>query len=196
MPFEWTEQAVEYLTNNYATQSASQIGKHLGCSKNSAIGKARRLGLASKGSPIIRYEDRANVVANLLRQRYARETVARRLNVPLDFVVQVDVAQEQRRFPQKSPSQPRPQVAKVIKSPAQLALPVAAPSAPLLKPVKVHPVYIGKPRQCEYLHGAEKPWRRCENKAAFRLRPDGTPYLSPYCDECSRRCFLGWRKAA
>lgn len=48
--FNWTPEAVQYLKDNYATKSADEIARHLGTSRNSVIGKARRVGASfSKG---------------------------------------------------------------------------------------------------------------------------------------------------
>lgn len=41
----WTPELVEKLESLYGTKSASEIGRDLGLSKNSVIGKAKRLGL-------------------------------------------------------------------------------------------------------------------------------------------------------
>lgn len=53
--FEWTGYAIARLERLWnAGVSTEQIGQDLGCTKNAAIGKARRLGLEPRLSPIIR----------------------------------------------------------------------------------------------------------------------------------------------
>ncbi len=51
--FQWTEDAVERLRRRWAEGvSTAAIGRELGVSKNAVIGKARRLRLANRPSPI------------------------------------------------------------------------------------------------------------------------------------------------
>ena len=51
----WTEERIQTLTNLWEDGlSASEIGKVLGVSKNAVVGKAHRLKLASRPSPIKR----------------------------------------------------------------------------------------------------------------------------------------------
>ena len=54
---EWSDAEIEYLTNAWVdkAQSSAKIGREMGRSKNSIVGKAGRLGLPSRPSPIARY---------------------------------------------------------------------------------------------------------------------------------------------
>ena len=49
MPFSdfWTDERIAFLRKHWRVLSCSQIGRELGCSKNAALGKAHRLGLAN-----------------------------------------------------------------------------------------------------------------------------------------------------
>lgn len=74
MSFEWSEQRTEYLRQRWkAGASASTIARELGggLTRNAVVGKAHRLGLAGRASPIKR--DRTVPAA----QRNARETIKR-----------------------------------------------------------------------------------------------------------------------
>ena len=54
--FEWTEEAIEQLKTLWedpAKLSTSEIGRRIGCSKNSVNGKAHRLGLSLRPSSAI-----------------------------------------------------------------------------------------------------------------------------------------------
>jgi len=84
------------------------------------------------------------------------------------------------------PPQQRPQkVVRMIRSPAQIPLSIVAEVAP--RPVvRVQPVIIGKPRQCEYLAGVEKPWVRCEHNIE----------RGSYCRAHARLCYNGVLSAA
>lgn len=53
--FTWTEQQVAFLRTAWAAgRPISQIGEMLGCTRNAVAGKARRLKLAPRPSPIHR----------------------------------------------------------------------------------------------------------------------------------------------
>lgn len=68
----WSESAIELLRQLWGTGlSASQIGERLGVTNNAVIGKARRIGLASRGSPIRPLTDEER--AEREKQRLARE---------------------------------------------------------------------------------------------------------------------------
>ena len=59
----WTDERVAELIRLWETgKSASEIGKILGVSKNSVVGKAHRLKLKSRPSPIRRFIGRSPMV--------------------------------------------------------------------------------------------------------------------------------------
>lgn len=86
----WTGHGVAELTRLWATKaSARAIAKHLGVSHNSVLGKAHRLGLAGRPSPINaapgpRYADAARRRAELLRVPAPRGPVLRCIAVLLE----------------------------------------------------------------------------------------------------------------
>lgn len=53
----WTDEKVKLLVQYWeAGQSITQIGKQLGMTRNAVVGKAHRIGLAKRASPIMRTE--------------------------------------------------------------------------------------------------------------------------------------------
>ncbi len=75
----WTDQRVALLTELWHQGvSAGLIGKKLDVSKNAVVGKAHRMGLAGRPSPIIR----DGQVALTRQQRLARTTLASEVAVP------------------------------------------------------------------------------------------------------------------
>jgi GcrA cell cycle regulator len=55
MPFDWNEEAIAQLRSLWETGlSTIGIGREMGISKNSVVGKAQRLNLPARPSPIIR----------------------------------------------------------------------------------------------------------------------------------------------
>ncbi|MFN3883230.1 MAG: GcrA family cell cycle regulator [Rhodocyclaceae bacterium] len=53
----WTDEKVKLLVQLWETgQSITQIGKALGMTRNAVVGKAHRIGLAKRASPIMRSE--------------------------------------------------------------------------------------------------------------------------------------------
>lgn len=58
----WNSDRVTALTRAWdAGTSITQIGKLLGCTRNAVVGKAHRLGLAARQSPIIRGRDNESI---------------------------------------------------------------------------------------------------------------------------------------
>jgi len=57
---EWDEEAIARLTTAWAQGlSTAEIGRQMGISKNAVVGKAHRLNLTSRPSPIRRADERA-----------------------------------------------------------------------------------------------------------------------------------------
>jgi len=53
----WTDEKVKLLVQYWESgQSITQIGKQLGMTRNAVVGKAHRIGLAKRASPILRSE--------------------------------------------------------------------------------------------------------------------------------------------
>lgn len=69
MALEWTEERIAQLTELWSQDlSTAEIGKKLGITKNAVVGKAHRLGLPKRQSPIRRSPSKAKVVkADLIR---------------------------------------------------------------------------------------------------------------------------------
>jgi GcrA cell cycle regulator len=79
-PWNWTHETVALLRLYWAEGfSTAQIGRRLGCGKNAVVGKAHRLGLSPRPSPIGAGE--ANAAAKLNTAAVAE---IRALHVPHD----------------------------------------------------------------------------------------------------------------
>lgn len=162
---EWSNQTILRLRALWAEgYSTTEIGRRLGCSKNAAIGKARRLGLPERPSPIRRGGERK-----------APTPYVRRTPVPTLPPLASDAA---------------PVVATPIAWPASLAavapaiagvavLPVRT-SLPAPQPVQAPPV-PGKVPHCLWPMNDGRPWRFCG---------DPTKAGSVYCGTHDKRAYV------
>lgn len=178
----WDDQAIRTLRQLWAEGlTTADIGMRLGCTKNAAIGKANRLGLAARGSPIKgrqggtclyeaarkrRAELTARAVA-MAREGHAAPEIARCLGVHTDTVY------SWLRAVGESP------LAGKRRAPLAVAKPIepAAPIAP-------HPLMRGEKVGCRFPIGTPRTpgFRFCD---APPVR--GKPYCAACCDRAYAR---------
>lgn len=91
-------------------------------------------------------------------------------------VSKTSVIAKARRLGLESRPSPIKRLAADPPAPVTQTLPVAPR---LLKPVKIQPPIFGRPGQCEFLSGKDKPWKRCDRSIDYGL----------YCREHAARCY-------
>ena len=139
----WTEERVEELKRLWETgKSASEIGKILGVSKNSVVGKAHRLKLQARPSPIRRGTTTKPKVSQPKQPPKPRVEVA----------------------PAPPPPQPQPQVRRDGKGPKCL-WPIGDPGEPDFHFCEA-PAVPGKPYCAEHCARAYITKTRGETRAA------------------------------
>lgn len=93
MTSEWTKERIADLTRHWNDGlTTQQIARMMGITKNKVIGKAHRLKLPSRQSPIKRDSDmldRNEQIVDLLTIGYQQKEVAQRLNLPKSAVQSV-----------------------------------------------------------------------------------------------------------
>lgn len=178
MAFEWTDENTARLRELWnAGLSTKKIGYELGCSKNAVIGRARRIGLDGRASPIKnpRPNDPYAKARWMLSVRYSVSTVAKKTGIPEEAIQEISTR------PKRLPP--------VIKSQDQIALPFAAIPRPALKPVIVAPppplpaVPVGRVRECCWPIGEPraKDFRYCDAPSVPGR---------PYCDEHYKVAYM------
>jgi len=165
--------------------STAEIGRRLGVSKNAVVGKAHRMGLPDRPSPIrrrgpndpapVKKAPRARAATlpplQSMSAPPARPAVEVRVQ-PRDAVPEIVSAPAPARIPEASASV-------AIAALAEIARPAAAPA-----PARI----LRSPGKCEYLKGRgarSRDWIRCEAE-----REGGTPY----CGEHRALCYTKLRK--
>jgi len=155
---EWTEEVKEELRRRWLVgESGAAIGRHLGASKSAVIGKAHRMGLPERPSPIIEG-------AQPKRDR-------RRVPVP-----QGSTLPPMRQEAAPKPGQPAPRAAPKVPAKAahvplygRVALccwPIGAPGTREFRFCDISPVVPGKPYCAEHCSLAYIRGRaRCEDEA-------------------------------
>jgi len=165
---EWTAEAIETLQALWAEgHSTAEIGRRMGISKNAVVGKAHRLNLSARPSPIRREEAGEARVAELAAPRAAVE--APRPAAPP---------------PMAAPPAPRPAaaapaaVAPAVPAPAPAAPRSApAPRAPAAAPPVVRPFQRSGARTCCWPIGepGTPEFRFCTAEAV-----QGRPYCAEH----------------
>lgn len=174
----WDDDAIANLTRMWDEgASTNAIAKALETTKSAVIGKAHRLKLAGRPSPIKnpRPNDPYAKARWMLSVRYSVSTVAKKTGIPEEAIQEISTR------PKRLPP--------VIKSQDQIALPFAAIPRPALKPVIVAPppplpaVPVGRVRECCWPIGEPraKDFRYCDAPSVP---------CRPYCDEHYKVAYM------
>lgn len=173
----WTAERIDELTRLWSEgQSASAIGKQLGISKNAVVGKAHRLKLPSRPSPI-------------RKQEAGTSTPARKRSESLAMPARSEDSGEQAETVPQAPAQasqdgtastaPPPRTAE-MPQPAKARTPRAnAPKRPEPVTRKLPQVEAGvSNRTCQWPIGdpSQPDFHFCESPAA-----PGRPYCAEHC---------------
>ena len=170
---EWNDEAIVRLRALWAEGlSTAEIGRRMGVSKNAVVGKAHRLGLPARPSPIRR--DGAGTVA-------ARPAAPRRVVGPTLPPLAATLSPAEDSAPPRM-ADPRPDVRPAPKPPAAppaaMSLPALAPSA-----VRAVPARTSRPAACCWPIG--EPGTR-----SFRFCDDEAVAGKPYCAEHAQLAYV------
>jgi GcrA cell cycle regulator len=193
----WTAEVDAKLQRMWADgYSGTVIGYQIGCSKNAVIGRAHRLGLSARRSPINRGHKvvdhpKKDEIKRLLEAQLSPQQISAKLHVHPSTIRAIRdefgiplLRPERRPKPTpkavtipRLPSQERPMVVADVHQVAFRVVegaPVRAVSNVVALPVR------GSPR-CEYLSGETKPYVRCENPSVAGRS---------WCVDCMDRVFI------
>lgn len=165
---DWTSEAIDALRAYWAEgHSTAEIGRRMGISKNAVVGKAHRLNLPARPSPIRREAAPAAPRPVAANAAPAPQPVAQP-SVPVQPAVPV------------APARPAPQPAPVAAQPApRPAAPPPAPArkpAPPAQPAIVRPFLRSSSRSCCWPIGEP-------GTPEFRFCTAGAMAGKPYCAE-------------
>lgn len=162
---EWPEARTLLLRTLWAEgHSASEIGRRLGVTGNAVVGKAHRLHLPERGSPIRPMGSG--------KQPYKHKSYLR---------------------PPPLPPLPLPPLASVVAAVAETRVP-ETPVVVVVKAERSRPVSRETPQlprrvlgQCQFIFGDRPRYRTCDEPCVLNAR--GLP--SPWCREHSKLCTSG-----
>ena len=184
---EWTEDVIVRLRDLWTEgHSTAEIGRRLGVSKNAIVGKAHRLDLAARPSPI-RREGSAPAAE--------RRAVPRRVEGPtLPPLASTGAPAGEPHVPQPQP-QPQPQPAPAIASaPASAPAGITATARPV--PAPPRPVPVAPPRMQAL---TPRPYGRIvtccwpigePGTREFRFCDDRSEPGKPYCGDHVRLAYV------
>jgi GcrA cell cycle regulator len=194
----WNEETIRHLRDLWAEgHSTAEIGRRLGVSKNAIVGKAHRLDLDARPSPIRREGPRPPADRSAALARLGGPTLP-----PLASAVVPAAATPAYVAPR--PASPRPAAAQPITAPARAApicnvqplraLPPEAPRpavapapAPVPAPRPVMPPASAQPRRS----AAACCWPIGEpGTRTFRFCDDSSLPGKPYCDEHAKVAYV------
>ncbi len=192
----WTDEQVEQLRTLWAEgHSTAEIGRRMGLEKNAVVGKAHRLGLASRASPIL-YQNNAarneDILASVARG-IAQVDIARRLKLSPDTVSNVvKRARNAGWDPGQSGKATLPQLPSLapqsIMRPFQPGTRLPPVPPPATRPAQRAPVpsWVSGVSRCLWPIGEPRTrgYRTCDAPADLGM---------PYCHEHCHVAYVGYR---
>lgn len=167
---DWTHDLIAQLRELWAIDGLStiEIGKRMGVSKNSIVGKAHRLNLPSRGNPI----KRKILYGPPPPPKPPRPQANPKCTLPtLDSVSGAEVIQMPRRL-----ERPKP----VVREPP----PPKSPKKTIEDFAKLRPK-----EGCLYPSGDKKPYLICEAPVHGVIKQDGTIHWYSYCHKHYMLCY-------
>lgn len=158
---DWTEQKIGQLRADWAEgYSTPEIGRRLGVSKNAVIGKARRIGLPARKSPILQTNDGDHVRTGRPRSHKAKPKS--------ELPVQVAAAT----------------LAPLVALVPSLPEPPKMPDRPVASPAAILRFVSGNVASHQYPPERKCCWPLGELRTPeFRFCGDPVTRPNPYCDE-------------
>ena len=189
METPWTDATIRQLRELWAEgHETSEIGRRMNMSRNAIIGKAHRLDLPSRPSPIKRTENPSRKI--VIPKHILETTEAQRSEIHnmlaagkgvCDAAAAVGIPREW--VSRICPPGNRPVIARNVvpapPKPAPVTLRAFEPPRHIPARATVQPVLFRQRGQCMYLIGDEKPWRQCEGRIV----------KGSYCQEHALRCY-------
>lgn len=206
----WNSDTIQQLRDLWADgHSTTEIGRRLNVSKNAICGKAHRLDLDGRDSPIIKGSKRAiaekapkatlpplesardprlkttaeqdNRILQMLANGVTQAFIMARFSVSSDTIRRIIGKPRVRSRPTLPSIQEAPVI---VVSEKQIPL-FAAPLPVTLVPLRVERAV--ESRQCTWLEGDRKPYVRCCHPVVEH---------TSWCDEHGRRYFVNWKPVA
>lgn len=174
---EWADDTIIRLRELWSEgHSTAEIGRRLGVSKNAVVGKAHRLDLPARPSPIRRELDHLPSRRSLLR-RAEGPTLP-----PLPCTAALTAPVPPKPEPVPAPV-PVPVTVAVAPQPAPVAPPRPAPAPPRLQAVPTQPRPYGRVTTCCWPIG--EPGTR-----GFHFCDDTSEPGRPYCEEHAKLAYV------
>ncbi|GCE90635.1 hypothetical protein MSKU15_2236 [Komagataeibacter diospyri] len=201
MAMEWTEETIARLRDLWQQGlSTAEIGRQLSVTKNAVVGKAHRLGLKPRPSPIRRAAKVVPAPAAAAVETTASSAATESTPAPPKSEVTAAPVATATPVPEKAPAK-----AQAAPAPAQQAKPVAAAPAvaedgpPVPRATRAQPRATAK----SALRPVSEPRRRSSQSCCWPLGDPGTPGFhfcgatplpgKPYCAEHAQLAYVKLR---
>lgn len=174
--FDWNDAAIQRLRDLWADgHSTAEIGRRMGVSKNSIVGKAHRLDLAKRADPVRKLSSEG--------PRKRKPVVERKVFLPSMPSLVVFVAPPKPHIEAPKPVQPDPAPVLALFDAGGAVSPVAASVIP-------------RRDRCLYPIGDRLPLGGFRVCTAVRAINGRTGAVMVYCHEHSAACYTTYQRAA